>query len=46
MTRRVLNLLIAALAVTVIVAMSLAGLRAGQGAAARCPSTATTSAAS
>jgi hypothetical protein len=35
MTRRVLNLLIAALAVTVIVAMSLAGLRAGQGAAAR-----------
>src|SRR4029434_8513448 len=35
MTRRVLNLLIAALAVTVVVAMSLAGLRAGQGAAAR-----------
>jgi hypothetical protein len=35
MTRRVLNLLIAALAVTLIVAMSLAGLRAGQGAAAR-----------
>jgi hypothetical protein len=35
MTRRVLNLLIAALAVTLVVAMSLAGLRAGQGAAAR-----------
>jgi hypothetical protein len=37
MTRRVLNLLIAALAVTLVVAMSLAGLRAGQGAAARVP---------
>jgi hypothetical protein len=35
MTRRILNLLIAALAVTLVVAMSLAGLRAGQGAAAR-----------
>jgi hypothetical protein len=35
MTRRVLNLLIAALAVTLVVAMSFAGLRAGQGAAAR-----------
>jgi hypothetical protein len=35
MTRRVLNLLIAALAVTLVVAMSLAGLGAGQGAAAR-----------
>jgi hypothetical protein len=35
MTRRVLNLLIAALAVTLVVAVSLAGLRAGQGAAAR-----------
>ena len=35
MTRRVLNLLIAALAVTLVVAMSLLGLRAGQGAAAR-----------
>ncbi len=37
MTRRVLNLLIAALAVTLVVAMSLSGLRAGQGAAARVP---------
>ena len=37
MTRRVLNLLIAALAVTLVVAMSLSGLRAGQGAAASVP---------
>src|SRR4029450_13429205 len=34
LTGRVLNPLIAALAVTLVVAMSLAGLRAGQGAAA------------